>query len=91
MKYQLNQNYIDKNILPFIALAGSFVALLYVFYIMQSLSYSYGIVLGMASMINSFNITVSQHVLNIISNAATIKVTLKIVDILLFVGCSLLL
>lgn len=86
MKSQLSQQYIDKTILPFIALAGSFIVLLYVFYIMQSLSYSYGIALGMSTMINAYNITVSQHVLNIISSIATVKIILKIIDILLFLG-----
>ncbi len=88
MRFHLKSDHLTRTILPLTALAGSFITLFYVFYIMQGLSYSYGAASGMASMINTYNLTVSRHVLEAISSAATIKILLKITDILLFVGIS---
>lgn len=82
----INRRRLESILLPAAALVGSFIAILYVFYLMQNVAYLYGAAGGMATMINSYNITASQGQLAIVSASNTLKVLMRTVDIMLVVS-----
>ncbi len=86
MLQNINREKLEGTVLPAAALVGAFIAILYVFYLMQSVAYIYGVAGGMASIINTYNITASQQELALVSASTTLKVIMRTIDIMLIAG-----
>lgn len=68
----------SKTIIPALAFLGGIVSMLYVFYFMQHLSFSYGVYYGILNVVNAYNVTPTTGLLNVLSQANTIQLGVNV-------------
>ena len=73
----------ERRMVSILALAGGFIALLNTLYYMEQLSYTVGVYDGIATTVQSYNLTASAQLLGLISGKTTLTLALYITYLML--------